>query len=1536
LGDSTYSVSVSAALTPAQSVSQKALTATGVTASSKYYDATTNATLAGGSLVGVLTGDAGNVSLVPTGFFTNAGPGTVIGIDSTSTLTGSAAANYTLTQPTGLSADIYTAAVWTNTASGPWKVAGSWNPNLVPSGANVTADFTTLNPTADTLVNLTNAQTIGNLKFGDTDTSSAAGWVITNNNSSANSLTLAGTAPTITVNALGGTSRTLVTAVVAGTNGLVKAGAGTLALTGANTYSGSTVISNGTVVIDSDARLGAVPASPTSGSISLQGGALQTTVNMTINANRSITVGSSGGTLTNSLGSGANQAFAGLIEGSGTLTFGAISGGGFLITSPNSTYNGGSIFAGQGSVFFMVNSIGTPGSLTSGPFGTGKITFNGASTRSTSGNSITNGNAIDFAADTTFATIASEKSLTLNGPVTLVGASRTLTVNIGATVATEALTLNGAIGDAANGYGLTKAGTGKLILTGTNTYTGATAVTGGTLALAKNNTLNQYNNVSVSSSATLALGTGDGSTGWSAAQIDTLLGTSGFTLSSGAILGFDTSVGDFTYGNSISGSPGYGLSKFGNNTLTLSGANTYTGPTAITAGTLLMGSSSALGTTSALSMSGTGALDLGGNNLTIPNITASVAGNTITNSGAGSGTDTLNITNLTVAIAAKVTDNGTRKVALTLSGSTIDPLSNANNDFSGGLNLSSAIRLTAVDNSPITGGKFGKGPITIGTAAQVYFSGANKTIGNDFIVNDATGNGSRAGSFRVDTAGNILSGTITANQAPATFACGGGTGGITLTGKVTGTNGLTVSNPNGTSMTLTLNITPNLSDYEGATTIANSTATVTLGAADQIPNGVGKGNFAATFGTLNLAGFSETINALTGAGNVDGASGTPTLTLGDGDAGGTFSGVIKNNAGTLSLTKIGIGTQILSGANTYTGPTLISAGKLQIGAAGTVGALSASSVITNNATLAFNRTDTITQGTQFATGITGTGGLSQDGSGTTILNSANTYDGSTTVTAGALNLQHANALGSTVGGTVVTAGRVELQGVTIAGESITVNGGGGNAFGALQGASGVNEWQGGVTVGSASGTRVGVNTGTFTVSGAIGGGVATNGITFRPNTGTLILSGANSYLGDTTFICGGGIVRLAGGNDRLPIATRLFFGGTSVSGILDLNGTSQEIAGLGVVSGTANLITNSSGTLSKLNVNTPTGTNSTWSQTLAGNLDLIKSGPARLTLSGVNTYSGLTTVSNGTLLVNGTIVSAPTVQTNATLGGTGIIGGTVTVQAGAILAPGASVGTLILSNAPSLGGTILAELDQATAQKSDKLVLTNGTLTYGGTLVVTNIGPALTNQTFTLFSAPAYAGSFSSITLPAGGSLHWATNNLTVNGTISYTNNPVIASNAVVTRAAGVEAKVRISNLAADLDGDAISLSYGNTTNGVTTTTDGTFIYFPAASVDDALSFTVTDGLGITNSGTVSVTIVAASGQSGSINMTNNVASLTFFGVPGTAYNVERSTNGMSTWQVITNLVAPTNAPIGVISLTNDVSGLDPVPASAFYRLAVP
>jgi len=117
------------------------------------------------------------------------------------------------------------------------------------------------------------------------------------------------------------------------------------------------------------------------------------------------------------------------------------------------------------------------------------------------------------------------------------------------------------------------------------------------------------------------------------------------------------------------------------------------------------------------------------------------------------------------------------------------------------------------------------------------------------------------------------------------------------------------------------------------------------------------------------------------------------------------------------------------------------------------------------------------------------------------------------------------------------------------------------------------------------------------------------------------------------------------------------------------------------------------------------------------------------------------------------------------LGGGSVTNG-LTSSAGSTVAPGSTntTGTLTVSGAVTLGGATYMKLSGATNDQVNSL--TN--IVYGGTLIVTNIGSALSaGSNFALFHGTSYSGSFTSITLPTlGSSLFWQTN-LSVNGTIS-------------------------------------------------------------------------------------------------------------------------------------------------------------------------
>ncbi len=343
---------------------------------------------------------------------------------------------------------------------------------------------------------------------------------------------------------------------------------------------------------------------------------------------------------------------------------------------------------------------------------------------------------------------------------------------------------------------------------------------------------------------------------------------------------------------------------------------------------------------------------------------------------------------------------------------------------------------------------------------------------------------------------------------------------------------------------------------------------------------------------------------------------------------------------------------------------------------------------------------------------------------------------------------------------------------------------------------------------------------------------------------------------------------------------------------------------------------------------------------------LVKSGAGTMRLtSASSTYSGGTTVSAGRLLVNNTSGSGTgtgdVTVTGGTLGGTGTIAGVVNVSSDGTISPGASIGTLTLNAPPALNGTNFMEIDRnGGSPLADKLVLTSGTLNYSGTLVVTNVGAAMIGgETFTLFSAPAYAGSFNTNRLPnLTGGMNWYTGMLPTNGTIKVNRRPVANGPLVFTNVAPAVLQIALTTLAAnatDADGDALAVGGINltTTNGVTLTTNGTAVFYANnASVNDQFSYTFTDSRGGSTTGLVNIVNIGlpASAQFvGVPNVNGTSVDLHFQAAPGWTYYLERSTN-LLWWKTIWTNVAP---PSGEFDYTDDFHDLDAPPASASYRL---
>jgi autotransporter-associated beta strand protein len=201
-----------------------------------------------------------------------------------------ATANY-LTQPE---------AVWTSTAGGSWAAAGNWLNNAIGNGSGVTADFNTLTLTANTTVPLDSTPTIGNLKFGDNG--SNYNWFVTSGTGGPLTIDAGAILPLITVSNM----TTTIGNVLAGTNGLVKNGAGTLTLAANNTYTGTTVVSNGTLVLNAGGGAGAIRGTLTINSGTTVICQFLDALGYTVGQNLG-TINVNGGTLTNA--TAVNQGF---------------------------------------------------------------------------------------------------------------------------------------------------------------------------------------------------------------------------------------------------------------------------------------------------------------------------------------------------------------------------------------------------------------------------------------------------------------------------------------------------------------------------------------------------------------------------------------------------------------------------------------------------------------------------------------------------------------------------------------------------------------------------------------------------------------------------------------------------------------------------------------------------------------------------------------------------------------------------------------------------------------------------------------------------------------------------------------------------------------------------------------------------------------------------------------------------------------------------------------------------------------------------
>jgi autotransporter-associated beta strand protein len=212
-----------------------------------------------------------------------------------------------------------------------------------------------------------------------------------------------------------------------------------------------------------------------------------------------------------------------------------------------------------------------------------------------------------------------------------------------------------------------------------------------------------------------------------------------------------------------------------------------------------------------------------------------------------------------------------------------------------------------------------------------------------------------------------------------------------------------------------------------------------------------------------------------------------------------YADALESLIGSRAFVKAGPDTLTLTGASVVSGTTFVSQGTLQIGNGGATGSLSTSGALTNNAVLAFSRSNTVTQGTDFAAAISGSGSVVQNGTGGLLLSAGNTYTGATVVNgsgAGYVQIAADSALGAAPG--AATAGHLVLNNaglVTTASFTLSANRG---------------------ILLSGSGGQINTAAGTLTYGGSLAG----SGVLEKAGNGTLTLSGVNTYSGDTLISAG--------------------------------------------------------------------------------------------------------------------------------------------------------------------------------------------------------------------------------------------------------------------------------------------------------------------------------------------------------------------------------------------------------------------------------
>ena len=754
-------------------------------------------------------------------------------------------------------------------------------------------------------------------------------------------------------------------------------------------------------------------------------------------------------------------------------------------------------------------------------------------------------------------------------------------------------------------------------------------------------------------------------------NLNTTTGTSTLTLDGSGIYLYNGYIRNVDTG----GTGKIALLKAGNGTQTLVGPQiTYTGATTVNGGRLTFQDTTAVGSAITVNAGGTlsavrtalggagraqilaNAVTLAGGILSIDNAGSGLAGGWTTFGVANglTGTGTININSGVLSRDNTVANAINTSATVNVAAGAFFGAGRGGNSTIGGLNGAGVV-------STLWGGT-NAGSITIGNGdGSGSFSGT--LDGNGTNATDLTQQGGVLSVIKVGAGTQTLSG---ANTYSGTTTVNGGSlviqnlGGVSNNANLPGGKAFSTSKldvASGATIlvelgTTSLASTPGGLTLNGAGTIRkNGTGTWWLGnsgggtaismaagglidiQAGVFKNDYANANWSANNGNLNIATGASVdmrnnavrVGALTGGGLLDNAfSSAQTLTVGAGNATGVFTGNVRQTGGgALSVTKIGAGSQTLSGSATaFSGTTTVSQGTLVLDGTNLVTASPWSIAAGANLTINYANTAVDTWVTSGA--ITGTGTLTKTGPGWFLFQGSApaNFQGSIVINGGRLG----NGFNTTVwtnskADVFVGAGaELDMRVDDMIIDELTGTG------------TVVNTY----AIGTGSDTlTVGSNNGSSQFDGVIRGiggvGAINTSIDIgktnlaKIGTGTFTLTGANVYGGTTTV--NNGTLRLSGGNDRLPVGTALAVnGGATVGGTFDLNGQNQAVSQLNGAAGAISSIVTGGGVLT---VNG--AVNSTFAGNITGATALTKAGNGVLTLSGANTYSGPTLISLGGL-----------------------------------------------------------------------------------------------------------------------------------------------------------------------------------------------------------------------------------------------------------------------------------------------------------------